>query len=276
MMRRTWIIAWTLAAIGWGSAMADDRVALTYEVYSGGFHVMNLELEIGLAPESYELTARYRTVGLLSWVLPWNSVARSEGRVQNGAVQPVFHRVQGKVHGRDRWVQIAYRDGMVDQVDIYPPPSDDWDREAVSEEARRYAADPMSVIMAALHDLKVSGECRGNRAVFDGRRRYDIEFNEGGYQRLERSSRNIFEGDARQCGFIYRPVYGYVRYQADPTIKYQRNGRVWLASVVAGSPIVPVLLEMDSTFGSTLIHLREAKRVSEGDPTPPAAPSTGG
>ena len=176
---------------------AADRMDLSCEVHSGGFQVMNLELEIGVDPESYEVAARYRTVGLLNWVLPWKSVARSEGRAQNGGVQPVFHRVEGKVHGRVRTVQAIHRDGMVGEVELMPPPSDDWDREAVGEEERRHAADPMSVIISALHDLEVTGECGGNRAVFVGRRRYDLKFNDGGHQRLERSSTNVFAGEAR-------------------------------------------------------------------------------
>lgn len=248
--------------LGWLGTASADRLDLAYDAYNSGFHIMTLELEIGLGREAYEVTARYRTAGVLSWVWPWESTAQSHGKVLNGALLPEQHRVQSRVRGRERTVEIGYRDGHAVVVEVLPPPSQDYEREPVGEAERRGAGDPMTAILAALREAQVLGACAGRRAVFDGRRRYDLEFRQLAFERLDGGSRDRFSGVARACEFTYRPLGGFLRRSDDPERgRRVRTGRVWLASVIAGAPEAPVRIEIDSEYwGPTIVHLRGAGR----------------
>jgi len=263
-MRRTGWLCLAAAigmALGQGRAAAD-RLELAYDAYNSGFHIMSLELEIELDRNSYDVTARYRTAGVLSWIWPWESTARSRGKVHEGALLPDQHRVHSRVRGRERTVEIGYREGQAVAVQVLPPPPQDFEREPVGEAERRGAGDPMTAILAALREAQTTGACAGRRAVFDGRRRYDLEFRQLAFERLESGRQDRFNGIARACEFTYRPLGGFLRRTDDSERgRRVRTGRVWLAGVIPGAPEAPVRIEIDSEYwGPTIVHLRGAVR----------------
>ncbi len=233
-----------------------DRFGLTYEVYSGGFHVLSVDLELALSDQRYDATTRLHTVGVFGWLLSWSQVSRSAGIIRRDAVAPVSHRSFGEFRGRRRATEIDYEAGEVSAVRLDPPPHEDEDRDEVSEAMRREGVDPISALLGAIHRISAGDPCDGRLRVFDGRRRYDLVLTDRGTRPLGESRISAFAGDAVQCDFVFQPIAGHIRRVVDPEIAKRRirSGRVFVAH--AGGPLVmPVRVEIDGDWGMTIAHL---------------------
>jgi hypothetical protein len=262
MRRKTYAALAALAlSLVWRPAAASaDRMNLVYEVYSGGFHVLNFELDLALAPERYDVTARINSAGFVGWFMPWRQVSESRGALGPESVSPELHRSQADFRGRKRSVEIDYDAGKVGDVRVDPPAREDEGRDEVPVERRREAMDPISSILSAIRRISAGQGCGGRIPVFDGRRRYDLVLTDhsrgpGLPQLAGAPSEKV------QCDFVYEPIAGHNRRDADPETKDKRriqSGRVFAER--SGALIVPVRIEIDGDWGKTIAHLREVRR----------------
>ena len=247
-------------------AIEPGRLGLTYEVYSGGFHLLTVDLDLAMANQRYGVTTRMQTAGLLSWFLSWTQVSASEGVIRNDAMEPERHRSEGQIRGRRRSVEIDYDKGKASAVRVEPPPVEDEDRDEVPVSMQREGPDPMSAILGAVQRLSAGRGCGGRLPVFDGRRRYDLVLIDRGRRQMPETRYSTFAGDALECDFTYEPIAGHIRRRPDPERSEKRNiqsGRVF-AAVTAGSLVMPVRIEIDSDWGLTVAHLREVRRLPMG------------
>ena len=186
-------------------------------------------------------------------------------------MRPINYEQLGTFRGKQRVVRIDYRDGRVADVELVPVAADDGDREAVPPEAMVGALDPAAMMYAVINRVSAGASCTGVVPIFDGRRRFDLEFVELGLEVLEASAPTGFAGEARVCEFTYRMVAGFVRnvsWGADRQ-REPRTGRVWLARLLPGRPLVPVRIMVDNTnWGTTIAELRTLPAV------PPCATGT--
>jgi hypothetical protein len=256
------------------SAASSDRMNLYYEVYSGGFHVLNFELDLALAPERYDVVARINSAGMVGWFLPWRQVAESRGLLGPESVLPELHRSEAEFRGRRRSVEIDYDGGKVEEVRVDPPAQEDEGRDEVPPERRREAMDPISSILSAIRRISAGQGCGGRLPVFDGRRRYDLVLTERGTRPAGQQLAGA-PSDRIRCDFVYEPIAGHERRDADPETRGKRrvqSGRVFAER--SGSLVVPVRVELDGDWGMTIAHLREIRRddcviVAEGSSLPP-------
>lgn len=238
-----------------------DRMNLVYQVYSGGFHVLNLELELALAPERYDVTTRMRSAGIVGWFMDWKQEAGSQGLFGQHGVLPIHHRSEGEFRGRRRSVEIGYDSGQVSTVRVDPPPQEDEGREEVPVERRREAMDPISAILSAIRRISAGQGCGGRLPVFDGRRRYDLVLTDRSPRGSNLPQLAGAPSDRVQCDFVYERIAGHERRHADPETKDKRriqSGRVFAER--NGALVVPVRIEIDGDWGMTIAHLREVRR----------------
>lgn len=243
------------------SVAPSDRMSLLYEVYSGGFLVLNFQLDLALAQESYDVTARINSAGFVGWFLSWRQVSESQGRLSPNGVSPTQHRSQAVFHGRQRSVEIDYDAGKVGDVRVQPPASDDEGRDEVTVERRREAMDPISSILNAIRSITAGQGCGGRLPVFDGRRRYDLVLTDRSNRTPGLPQLAGAPTQQVQCDFVYEPIAGHDRRNADPETKGKRriqSGRVFAERT--GALVVPVRIEIDGDWGMTIAHLREIKR----------------
>jgi hypothetical protein len=247
-----------MPAAAQSSAVRPGEAGLNYEIYAGGLHVLTFDLDLKIAPQAYDLTARYGSTGFLGWLIPWTSTSVTSGVMRDDKIVPEQYRVDSKLRGRIRLTDVFYEDGQVTNVKLDPKPQDDEDRELVSDEQKRDTLDPMSAILMATRAIDRGQSCTGNLPVFDGRRRYDLKLTDGGKQEVRTQYYTAFSGQAVRCDFAIEQVSGFVRRpQNEDTNRQLQSGRVWMAPVVAGGPAVPVRLELDGDWGMSIVHLRK-------------------
>jgi hypothetical protein len=240
-------------------AQSADRVVMGYEISIAGFHVIDFDLTIAIDDRAYDVSTNFRTHGVFQWFVPWESASQSVGRVKNGKVKPERYEQIGIWRGNPRVVRFRYRDGAIGGIELVPSLDEDSNREPVTAAQMGDAQDPAAMLFALIRRVSAGEPCTGVVPVFDGRRRFDLEFVERGVEPIAAWRPGAFEGDARRCDFAFRIVAGFMRNPTDGPDRQRepRLGRAWLAPVVPGKPLAPVRIELDnSNWGSTVARLR--------------------
>jgi len=194
---------------------------------------------------------------------PWEQSNRVAGTTAASFPAPRLFEQRGVFRGKERSVEIAYRDGRIAELAVAPVGGDDNEREPVPLDDVAGALDPLTGIVALLLRLEAGGSCDGRYDGFDGRRRFTMELVDRGNETIEVPGARGGPGPARVCDFVYRQTAGYARRvswgpdrQREP-----REGRFWIGDprqVVPGVALtrLPLRMEVENSYGRMLAHLR--------------------
>ncbi|WP_340117068.1 DUF3108 domain-containing protein [Pelagibius sp. 7325] len=245
-----------LAALPAISSARAEPVSATYEVYFGGFHVLNAEALWVRGSSDYRLLAEAETRGFVGWLNPWKGTTESNGRIAGGKVIPQRHVNWGSAtdEGEERIVALSY-DRAGDITESLVQPEQDWeDRHPLPADAGRGTLDPLSVIAGLSELLQKGGRCEGSFAVFDGRKRYDLTVSDAGERELEPTDYSIYAGPAHGCRLDYEMLGGH-RMERNKYVETARERIVWVARPAENAPLIPVRLEIETAYGTLMGHL---------------------
>jgi hypothetical protein len=230
-----------------------DTLGLRYEIYGSGFHLLSFDVTIAQGEEAYRINSAFRTRGLLDSVVGFLLRAEATGRVDAGRLKPTEYASFSKMRGKMRNTRIEYvEDGTV-TAEVTPP--DKEKRTKVTPEQMVGTVDALTSTLIVGRALEQGGDCRQVIPVFDGRRRYDLQYEDRGIQELKKSSYSAFAGPARACRVKQHRISGF---STDPHDGEKTDeAAIWIASVLPGAPPMPVRIELESSWGYVYVHLAE-------------------
>lgn len=258
------------------------QVDLDYRVYYAGARVGGMVVDIGLGPRAYEMKMHLETVGLAGKLFPWWMNAHSRGSVDGTGVTPGAAGQRNQWRGKDRWVELRYREGEAIIIGAEPAPDED-DRDAVNGSMRRNTLDLASAVLRVILSMDRGRRCGGSIPVFDGRRRYDMVLRHHSTERLSATSHSPYSGPAESCAVTMKRIGGFKRDddrygdgESETTYGYDsdrgrgwreedRHAHIWIGRVFADAPPMPVRLELDTPYGTLRAHLYEAEADVGGD-----------
>jgi len=248
-------------------------VTASYRVYVGGIAVLDAAILLDLTDHAYRIDLTAQNGGFLAKILPWKTLSRSNGAIQMDRLIPARHSQSSVFREKPRSVALTYgADGGV-VATVTPPPEED-DRAPVPEALRRATYDPLSAGLLLLLATGRGETCARVVPVYDGRRRYDMRFDNGGTRPLAPSRYSIFSGPAQECRVSIMPIAGQAKPSSGPSFWRRDDDStprppggpptdVWLAPILPDAPPLPVRLETDSAFGAVVIHLIGVARAGE-------------
>lgn len=240
-------------------AAEDRRLALDYTVYIGGFRVVDIALKAELADRAYRIKMDLKAQGLLNTILDWTMSANSSGKIYGGKIVPVKAGHDSRWRGKQRRIRLLYPGSGPPTVESMPPATSD-DRRRVRPVDRLGARDLAGGILATLLVVGGADSCSHTEPVFDGRRRFDIVFDEVARDQLKPSDYSPFGGMALRCTLTIKRIAGFRQKQS--RYRWMSGGKatVWIGRVFAGAPPVMVRMEMETAFGPLRAHLSGAAR----------------
>jgi hypothetical protein len=155
----------------------------------------------------YSASSHFNTSGIVSVFWQATIDARATGHVSERAITPAeYDSFYRRGSSKKERVKVAFNTGTV--TTIADPPYD-LSKYPVSDAEKREAVDPMSAITLVLTGAKADGAnpCGTVTPVFDGRRRYNIEFTYIKDQRVELGK--LYTGNAHLCQVHYRQIAGF-------------------------------------------------------------------
>ena len=247
-------------------AHSAEAVALGYEGYLGGLHMLSAEVEMVRSDERYRMETTATGRGLVGWLLEWKSKAVTEGVIAaDGTPHPVRHTRDIAQRGRKpKAINIEYREDGVPLVA----------RMRVGDEAkftpfseRKGTMDPMSAVTAIMDQMAGGAPCAGTYAVFDGKERYDVTAKPGKRSTLKGNRYTMFSGEATRCDLVLTPVDDQKKKPSgNPRMRREKpvddgslKVTMWFASPVDGVSAIPVLASASTDYGGLRIYLTRAE-----------------
>lgn len=262
----------SLLALCGGTAQAENRQKLVYEVYAGGIHALQAEMDMDLRKRGqYSLFLDAKTRGFLANLVPWEGTFESHGwRKGKDLFQPRQHK------------SIAYWKKEIDIKDYrYSKNGKFVSLETTDEKGTKLekdidpkvtdgTTDILSATMEMLSHYMAKGECKGSSDVFDGKRRFTMVFKEIGVETLKATKYNIYAGEASECTVEVVPVAGEWHKKPRGWLSIQEQGRkqgtmptIWVAKIAKDKPAIPVKIRIKTDYGALFMHLAEYKSADE-------------
>ena len=236
---------------------------MSYELWKGGFHALDLEAGLVQGGEEYSVKFAARTTGFIGWIFPYLLEGEADGKLAGTGPRPARFATLAKSRNDERRRSISYREDGTLRTWSDPARTAEDDEAAVPEKMRRDTLDPASAIFAVIDAVARDGRCDGNYPVYDGRRRYDLSVSLVGPSPLSLNRYSSYSGPATLCRVAINKLSGF-------RDKAKRGGmpsaiKVWLAPVAGTKSAVPVRLEGASNLGNLIVHLVDAKVTPESD-----------
>jgi len=237
-------------------SLADEpsAVELDYKIYVGGLHALSMTINLSRQSDAaYRMAVDAATDGFIGALVDARYYAESEGVTEDNMASPRrFHGISGQDGDEDlKTVTVVYRDGAAPDVAFAPPqetPSD-----PLSADVTTATVDPPSAMVTLMETLGATGLCDATVKVFDGKRRYNLTSHHGGELYLKASSVAPYDGTAVECRVGIERIAGFRTGRFAK--RYPDEITIFLASVIEGSPPVPVRLHSKNMFGALRMHL---------------------
>jgi len=252
------LASFTLTAAA-GNAAADGEAArFSYTGYMGGIKIGWAEADIALAGQRYAADLKMETGGLVGFFFEWRHRSASVGQAEASGDAPLSgerYSNYGFWKEKERYIEVAYRDGTPEIAKASPHPVKDENRPAVPADVRKGALDPLGAIVAIGELIERTGSCAADFGVYDGRRQYRLKVTDEGMTDIGRSRYAPFGGEVRKCAFVFERVAGFKKLKSDePTA-----GRAYFRRSMDGAPLMPVQIAADTKYGGAILHLKEVK-----------------
>jgi hypothetical protein len=215
-----------------------------------GLRVLTLHSALDQTGNRYAITVDYATSGVAGLFVDVKTRAQVRGVVSAATVRPESFRSETRNSGRDRQSRVDYRaDGAVDGNSTPPLP------EPVPASATRGTVDNLTAYFLLERQLARTGSCALSVPVFDGTRRYDLQFTDAGQSTLRPAGGQQFEGNTIACRMQRRNLAPSVDSETD---QGARSGTIWYARLIPGADsMVPVRMTMETQIGSVDGYLAE-------------------
>jgi hypothetical protein len=244
------------------SPAKEGRVGVAYSIDFIGIPFGHTTYDIRIAGDSYRTSSHFETGGVVSAFWQATIDAAANGQFTSAAIEPSeydSHYARGDKHQR---VKLTYGRDRLPTLLAEPPYN--VHKYPVTDAQKKEGVDPLSAatsVLAGEHQ-SASSPCGTMAAVFDGRRRYNIEFT---FLRDEpvKLENGLFNGKAHLCQLHYNQLGGFKpkilkEGRALPPA-YALLGEIASSSAPHGHYLVPLRLWAWTGFGTVTATLSQLK-----------------
>lgn len=245
---------------------------LVYEVYAGGIHAVQAELDLDFTKaDRYSLVLSAHTRGFLGKLAPWSGTFETHGwNNPDGTLQPELHKSTATWRDEKEVKEYNYnRDGSFDSLVITDheklPENTD-----ISDELTQGTIDVLTATLEVMEAVAAGKECKGTSEVFDGKRRFEMVYASEESEKLTSTKYNVYGGQTELCTVEVKPIAGKWYDKPRGWLSIQEQGRehgtmptVWMGKVTENGPAVPVKVLVKTAYGALFMHLAEYKSENE-------------
>ena len=250
-----------LALLAGTPALAEPTTRtldVSYSLSFWGVTFGHIQYSNALKSDSYAAKAHFETQGMVGFF--WKSLidATAIGGVGARSISPNLYDSYSRY--RDRPIQQVKLTYAGDGMSVLFDPPVDLIRFPVTREEQKGAMDPMSALISMLVGTSAAPKtpCGTGAQVFDGRRRYDVQFT---YVKDEKLSldHGLYQGSAHLCELRFVPIAGYpqrlIMDRRDPPKMFADFMDVAETGAPNGRYVVPVKVWAELSLGTVTATL---------------------
>lgn len=247
-------------------ATARSPLTVTYGIYAGGIHAVDIKGVYAITPQDYALTMDLATTGLLGRLAPWSGAIRSAGHYEDGRPVPQSHRFASTWRGETETTVFTFDDEGVLTAYQRDEAGEKVTTEMPAAEIYTGATDMLTALLSIMHGADSGGSCEGIVPAMDGKRRFDMVFRSKGRTLIDESRYSAYKGLAEICEIEIVPVAGHWRDKPRGWMSIQEqaktNGqlpRIWFAKIRDDLPPIPVRFQITTNYGALVMHITDMK-----------------
>ena len=239
----------------------------TYGIYTGGFHVVDLEGVFTVADDGYSMSMDAKTIGLLGRLAPWSGALQTTGvYLRDGTPVPQAHSFVSTWKGKVETTQFTYDKNGNFAKKIYTDEKGNIETNGHDSSLSDGTVDMLTALHRSLLAAK-DGDCSAKIPSFDGKRRYNMVFRSGGEGEIKENRYSLYAGMAEICTIEIEPDGG--KWREEPrgwmSLQEQSKGegalpRLWYARMEGLDMPIPVKFMIKTNYGTMLMHLREIRK----------------
>lgn len=242
------------------TASASDvvRIKAKYIVSLSGLKVGELRFTGEIGNGRYDVTGSGKLSGLPQLFTTFEGKTSSQGTVENGAVNPVFHAISYNTVKKDYVTHIEFAGGEVAGLELQPPYKVKQSRVPILDEHKMNVIDPLSAAVLpgpATGALLGPDSCSRTLRIFDGRERFDMTLAFDSLGKVKANEKDGYSGPVVVCRVDYKPIAGHRR--DDPLVeKWAQTGaiEVWFAPALSANTLVLYRAKVPTPLGTAVVH----------------------
>lgn len=240
----------------------SQHIEMAYEFHVGPLHVLSIQATLQLSESSYVLTSLSETHGITDFLFRMTNETTSIGSLQGGRLVPSAYSQSSDSRWGEWMVGMTYESGDVITLETDPDPKDRG-VVPVSDEEMANTLDPMTAFLLGAREAK-PGECDQDIAVFDGRRRFDLDFSAADPKNVSTAEhKNLPDEDNYfWCQLKFHRISGFEEDPDDDNDRQKRRDEpmiMRLGHFEQGKITIPVYGQIKSGFGTARARLIELK-----------------
>lgn len=170
-------------------------------IFLGIFNAGNAQFGYNITPATYNVKSTIQTAGIFGGLYPFSAEYKTTGTIKNDKLTPLSYKSNSKSRFNTRKKEMFYQDGKPTyristknssngkKVEILPPPDN------------IKTSDLQTTLAQIINQYENVKFCNARLAVFDGKKRFDIVFNDEGEEYLPANEHTSFSGTAHKCSF---------------------------------------------------------------------------
>lgn len=239
------------------------KLALGYDVYAGGFRALKASLDLDLDKNAYDMSLSAKTEGFIGDMFPWEASYETSGHANDGQLTPTIYTSKSAWKKKVKFTEMNFDPrGNLLKMTTQEGNKTTVDRD-VKKDLAQDAVDMLTGTLMMMQNTKNTDKCEGTFPVFDGKRRFNITLTDQGIDVIKQSDYSQFSGEALKCALKVEPVAGFKEKDKkrgwlaiqNHTEERKKPPTIWLSRLEEGGPVVPVRMEIASSYGTVVAHL---------------------
>ncbi len=247
-------------------SLNDENISLKYNVYAGGLHALKASLDMSLTAKKYDIEVDAKTNGFIGKVFPWAGHFETVGTTDKKDLIPETHTSTSSWKKKAKEKELEYKDGVFKAKHEIKNGKKTTNNK-IKNELTIDTVDMLTGAVQLLQNAENQSTCNGSVPVFDGKRRFNLIFKEAGSSTIRKSKYSAFSGTALKCTVEIEPVLGFRAKDKkrgwlavqNHTKARKKMPTIWLSKLEEDGPVVPVRVEIASSYGAVIAHLTSIK-----------------
>jgi len=253
-----WRAAGVLIGLLFISSAADAtsrKIDLLYDIGWGALHLAKATSQWQLGDDKAVIVGTVKSAGIAALVSGFESASDAEIDFSTKQWRPAFLSLSRVTKSKQIASSVHWSKSGKILSDVQQPPLDLKNVFPIPQTMKQNVLDPYSAVMRQLDHIRDTEKCAGNYPVYDGLRRFEIQFQTVGMTQLVADRDFSYAGDALLCRIIVMPKGGH-RIASSWHKKPPEDRQVMVYFGRFGDDLViPVRIEVKARIGTGIARL---------------------
>ena len=241
-------------------AFATNRnIDLLYDISWGALHLAEAKSRWEMQDDKAVILGSVKSDGIAALVSGFQSASRAEITFHASEWHPIYLTLSRITKSKQIASSVHWSASGDILSDVQQPPPDLNKVFPILDELKQNVIDPYSAVMRQLDYIGAYGKCAGSYAIYDGLRRFEMQFDTVGNTDLVADRPYGFDGQALHCQITVFPKGGH-RIESSWHKKPDKDRQL---SVYFGwfsrDLVLPVRVEIEAPIGVGVARLNMIK-----------------